>query len=230
MPRRSVHRALSPRGFASGTFVRYAVAAFCVVGSIRAQDDPTPRMRAIAHDLGVECAVCHLPENWASNQKPQFDSAARMIRMTEGLSAGTLKAFGGVTCWTCHRGSEKPARMPRAGWEDHLAHWPANLKLRDEEAKKPAQVVFQNIQALKDSPAGSLPMTMSVFAAALGVGCDYCHVPGQWESDAKTKKQTARLMLGLFSEIPKYFDGAKTPSLQCFTCHQGSPKPAYREG
>ena len=35
-----------------------------------------------------------------------------------------------------------------------------------------------HVQSMADSPAASFPMTMSVFAAALNVSCDYCHVPG----------------------------------------------------
>jgi len=210
----------------AGLFVLVLAHCFCESG--RAQDERMAQMRSMSNDLGVECTACHLADDWSNNQKPQFAAAARMIRMTDGLSAGTLKAFGGVTCWTCHRGKTTPARMPRAGWEDHLAHWPADARVSEEDAKKPAQQVFRNIQSLKDSPAGGLPMTMSVFAAALGVGCDYCHVPAQWESDQKSTKQTARSMLRLFSEVPKYFEGAKPPSLQCFTCHQGAPKPQHR--
>ncbi len=72
-------------------------------------------------------------------------------------------------CWSCHRGNSKPARMPRAGWEDRLAKWPDSLKLGAADARKPAEEVYRNIQSLKGSSAGGLAMTMSVFAAALGV-------------------------------------------------------------
>ncbi|SPF42268.1 hypothetical protein SBA4_2900013 [Candidatus Sulfopaludibacter sp. SbA4] len=182
-------------------------------------------MQTIGRDLGVECSHCHVADDWKRDEKPQFDFAARMIRMTQGLSAGTLRDLGGVTCWSCHRGNVKPARMPRASWEDRLAKWPDALKLKDEDAKKPARDVYRNIQSMADSPAGSLPMTMSVFAAALGVSCDHCHVPGRWDSDEKPAKATARLMLRLFSEIPKYFEPSRQPGMQCYTCHQGAPKP-----
>ena len=61
--------------------------------------------------------------------------------------------------------------------------------------------------------------------AALGVGCDYCHVLGRWDSDEKPAKVTARLMLRMFDEIPHYFEEGHQPVMQCYTCHQGSPKP-----
>ena len=185
-------------------------------------------MQAIGRDLGVSCSHCHVGEDWKRDEKPQFAFAGRMIKMTQGLSAGTLRDLGGVTCWTCHRGKVKPGRMPRASWEDRLANWPEALKLKDEDAKKPAQEVYRNIQSLKNSPAGGLPMTMSVFAAALGVSCEHCHVPGRWDSDAKPAKSTARLMLRLFDEIPIYFEASRQPGMQCYTCHQGAPKPQHR--
>src|ERR1700722_16158814 len=87
----------------------------------RAQD---LRMEAMNRALGVECTHCHVADDWKRADKPEFGFARRMIHMTEGLSAGSLRNVGGITCWTCHRGNIKPARMPRTGWQDILAAWP----------------------------------------------------------------------------------------------------------
>jgi hypothetical protein len=32
-------------------------------------------------------------------------------------------------------------------------------------------------------------------------------------------------MLGIFDEVPQFFDKARQPSMQSYTCHQGSPRP-----
>ncbi len=159
----------------------------------------------------------------AAAQEQEF--ADRMKKMVDGLNTGPLQDFGGITCWTCHRGNSKPARMPREGWQDRLAKWPESLKLSDADAKKPAEQVYRNIQSLKGSAAGGLAMTMSVFAAALNVGCEHCHVAGEWDSDAKPAKQTARKMIGLFKEIAGYYEANNQPSMQCYSCHQGAVKP-----
>jgi hypothetical protein len=204
---------------------RFVFVLAVVIGRIHAQDAQVVRMQAIGRALGVECAHCHTGEDWKRGDKPEFGFAGRMIKMTEGLSAGTLRNLGGITCWTCHRGNMKPARMPRASWEDLLAKWPEALKLSPADAKKPRREVYKNIRSTPDAPAGSLPMAMSIFAAALGVGCEHCHVAGRWDSDEKPAKVTARLMLGMFDEIPHYFDDSRQPVMQCYTCHQGSPKP-----
>src|SRR5450432_3964154 len=118
-------------------------------------------------------------------QDAQQSRMQAMMKMTEGLSAGTLRNLGGISCWTCHRGKVKPARMPRTSWEDLLAKWPEALKLSPADAKKPRRKVYKNIRSTPDDPAGSLPMAMSIFAAALGVGCEHCHVAGRWDSDEK---------------------------------------------
>jgi hypothetical protein len=198
--------------------------AMLAAGVCHAQTE-NPRMRVMARDLGVACGYCHLAGTWRDDSKPQFAFTIRMTQMQDGLNGGTLRGFGGVTCWTCHRGKAIPARMPRASWQDLLAKWPASLKLSEADARKPAEEVYRNIQSLKGSGAGGLAMTMSVFAGALGVSCDYCHIEGEWESDARAAKRTARTMLGLFAEIPRYFESSRQPGMQCYTCHQGAAKP-----
>jgi hypothetical protein len=73
-------------------------------------------------------------------------------------------------------------------------------------------------------------MTLSVFARALGVSCDYCHAPGRWDSDDKPAKRTARLMLRVFDQIPPYFEKRRWPDLQCYTCREGALKSQTRAG
>jgi hypothetical protein len=115
------------------------------------------RMQAFNRALGVDCAHCHTLQDWKRADRPEFVFARKMIKMTDGLSAGTLRGLGGITCWSCHRGSVKPARMPRASWESLLAKWPEELKLSPDDEKKPRRDVFKNIQSTPDEPAGNLP-------------------------------------------------------------------------
>jgi hypothetical protein len=198
------------------------------IGIAAAQGPPhndVARMQSINRALDVECSYCHIVDQWKRDEKPPFPFALRMTQMMEGLNTGTLHDVGGVTCWSCHRGALKPKRMPREGWQDRLAHWPDALKLSPEDAREPASEVYKNIQLMTKAPAGSLPTNMSIYASALGVSCDYCHVPGDWESDEKPAKRTARRMITMFTEFPKYFEGSRQPSMQCYTCHHGSAKP-----
>jgi hypothetical protein len=166
------------------------------------QESVDTRMAAWSAALGVECTHCHVADRWAETSKPTFDFAARMRRMVAALNAGPLSGTGAVTCWTCHRGRPTPARLPRDSWE----------KIRTEHASE-----FAN--------APNRGITMSVYAASLGVDCSHCHEADR-ALDSKAAKAMVPTMLAIFDEIPKHFDKAvRTPSTQCYMCHQGQVKP-----
>jgi hypothetical protein len=81
-------------------------------------------MRTFALGLDVRCQYCHVGEgddlsavDFASDAKPTKKLAREMMRMTEDLNAriGTLVKTSSdgprMTCYTCHRGSTKPATI-----------------------------------------------------------------------------------------------------------------------
>jgi hypothetical protein len=176
--------------------------AFAIVLAVpaAAQEDVQARMQGWSKALGVECAHCHVVENWTDASKPTFSFAQRMTRMVDGLNAGPLKELGGVTCWTCHRGRSIPARLARATWET----------IRDEHV------------AEFDGP--NRAVAMSVYAASLGVDCSHCHEADRTANTKPPKAMVAR-MLPIFDEIPKHFDDTRRPVTQCYMCHQGKIKP-----
>ena len=97
----------------------------------------------------------------------------------------------------------------------------------------PAPAVFKNIKTMKNTPAGRLLSVMEMgFARSLGVDCTHCHVPGKWESDDKTQKETAREMSNMVSTINrdllKNIKNLKSEAaiVNCTTCHRGEIKPA----
>ncbi len=64
------------------------------------------------------CAFCHQGNDFASDAKPQKQTARVMTQMTRTLNADWRDHVGsaGVTCYTCHRGQNIPAAVwyPRA--------------------------------------------------------------------------------------------------------------------
>ena len=97
----------------------------------------------------------------------------------------------------------------------------------------PASQVFKNIKVMTDVPAGRLLAVMNVgYGKSLGVSCTHCHVAGQWDSDEKTQKQTARDMSAMAArinnELLKNIPNLKGPNaiVNCTTCHRGQVKPA----
>ena len=101
-------------------------------------------------------------------------------------------------------------------------------------AQQAAPPAAKNLKVLP--PDADLMDTMQFFNAALGVQCTFCHVQGDFASDANPRKETARKMIGMLKQIDAYFSTASAPfprgyhEVDCMTCHRGKtatePKPA----
>jgi len=78
---------------------------------------------------------------------------------------------------------------------------------------------------LKILPPGNVMPAMMAFRAALGVKCEFCHVEGDFASDANPHKETARMMLRMVKDINAKFDDGKW-HVTCYTCHRGASEPA----
>jgi hypothetical protein len=188
--------------FARVTFATLAALISVTGGRAHAQDDTEARMRLWSTSLGVECTHCHVADAWRDGSKPAHEFSQRMHRMVDALNAGALKDVEAITCWTCHRGQARPARLPRPLWEGIQAAHAADFASKPDRA-----------------------LAMSVYSASLGVECTHCHQPGNWVSAAKPAHAVVERMLPIFDEIPKHFDKSRTPSTQCYMCHQGKLTP-----
>src|SRR6185295_4609877 len=82
-------------------------------------------MNFVATSLGVQCNFCHVQQGkdpttgttkwlWESDDKPQKQTARRMMQMVLSIKANNKVDFreNEVTCYTCHRGQTKPIGMP----------------------------------------------------------------------------------------------------------------------
>ena len=112
------------------------------------------------------------------------------------------------------------------------AHVQELMKAIAGKENRPAGEVFQNVQLMKDVPAGRFLRIMDTgFNQALGIGCDHCHVEDRWEADEKRPKRAAREMIGLVKQIndslQKLQDiDTSDATVNCTTCHRGYVKPA----
>ena len=79
----------------------------------------------------------------------------------------------------------------------------------------------KNLKLLK--PEDIRPM-MAAFNVAMGGKCTGCHVEGDFASDDKKDKETARRMITMTREINLNFSDGKE-HVTCFTCHRGSEHP-----
>ncbi|MCX6622948.1 MAG: c-type cytochrome [Acidobacteria bacterium] len=93
--------------------------------------------------------------------------------------------------------------------------------------RKPEQTAaghYKNVLVLKEVPASRFIDLMHYFSMAVGGNCESCHVKGDFASDDKKEKATARLMIAMTTGINQQHFGGK-PEVRCFTCHHGSQRP-----
>ncbi len=83
---------------------------------------------------------------------------------------------------------------------------------------------FKNIKVLNDMPAEQLGKVMNIFAASLGVDCNYCHTVDDFAKDGKREKETARKMIKMTMAINKE-NFNNRPQVTCNSCHNGHEQP-----
>lgn len=72
------------------------------------------KMRDISKDLGVKCNFCHVPRDFPSDDKDEKRTARKMLKMVKDLNENYFhnEQNPKITCYTCHRGQEKPVSHP----------------------------------------------------------------------------------------------------------------------
>jgi Photosynthetic reaction centre cytochrome C subunit len=224
--------------------VLFSFTVFAQVGPVGPGPAPAPRnlkllkaadpimevMREFNESLGVQCLYCHVQGDFASDAKPQKESARKMI----ALVRNTRKYFpittdgdypGGfhhdVDCFTCHRGTTKPETKS----SNHF------LNKDDAEGFVPPREAATNLKVLPPGTevhgAGSI---MEDFRDALQVNCWFCHSggPPNFAGDESPRKEIGRSMIAMTREVNASFPGtgaypAAPSAVSCYTCHRGNP-------
>lgn len=74
-------------------------------------------MNYIGSSLGVKCTFCHVNKDgkwdFPADEKPEKATAREMIKMVQSINNGNFKGNPAVGCFTCHRGSTSPVRVPQ---------------------------------------------------------------------------------------------------------------------
>jgi hypothetical protein len=65
-------------------------------------------MFAFKSSLGVDCTFCHIKDQFDKDDKPTKQTARKMIQLVRDTNV-KLGTTTRVTCFTCHRGSTRPA-------------------------------------------------------------------------------------------------------------------------
>lgn len=118
------------------------------------------------------------------------------------------------------------------------------LLVRTTPAQQRPERKAANLQVLDSTIShDELIDIMGKFSSALGVDCDYCHVPSKapgsremdFASDEKPEKKVARAMFQMTSAINASYlakitelESPRVP-VECVTCHRGQPLPIQLE-
>jgi photosynthetic reaction center cytochrome c subunit len=95
----------------------------------------------------------------------------------------------------------------------------------------PAGQIYKNVQVLKNVPAGAFARIMVSMTqwVAPKQGCNYCHVNGNFASDAKYTKRVARRMLQMTIDVNSHWKShVANVGVTCYTCHRGMNVPQYK--
>ncbi|MGD9904098.1 MAG: c-type cytochrome [Vicinamibacterales bacterium] len=124
------------------------------------------------------------------------------------------------------------------GWRARVGSWLAaaiaTAAVHTVAAQPPRKLPpLENVRLLKGWDGAQVREEMRRMSEALGVKCDHCHVQGNFASDEKRPKQTARRMLELTMTLNGEYFAAHAPAdgesrlgrVTCYTCHRGSAIP-----
>ncbi len=95
---------------------------------------------------------------------------------------------------------------------------------KQDKGKRPPPPPPSNLKVLKVTTGPEVIAIMRTYTAGLGVKCDHCHVQNNFPSDDNPKKEIARHMIAMTTNINTNFNDGKV-HVTCFTCHRGEVEP-----
>ncbi|MCI0491288.1 MAG: photosynthetic reaction center cytochrome c subunit [Blastocatellia bacterium] len=70
-------------------------------------------MIALTGLIGVDCAYCHVKDEWEKNDKPAKLTARKHFQMQDEILEKYFDKKNKVSCWTCHRGQPNAELLPQ---------------------------------------------------------------------------------------------------------------------
>ncbi|PWT85205.1 MAG: hypothetical protein C5B57_03395 [Blastocatellia bacterium] len=168
--------------------------------------------------LSVCCGDCHTGAG-TSNPKweddpPRKRTARRMVQMVNAINK---ENFGGrqvVTCWTCHRGNQRPTVTPAIDriYGDPILEPPDLLPTATSGVPTVDQIFDKYIQAL--GGADRLAKLTSFAGKGTSIGFGEVGSGDPFELYAKAPNQLATVVHQREGDLARTFDGAATAYVQ----------------
>ena len=172
-------------------------------------------MGFLAASLSMNCTDCHVSDSsgsWAryADDTPIKQMTRRMIVMVNTINRANFGSARAVTCYTCHRGSQRPKVTPSLA-EQYGAPPPQDPDEVEilEESTGPAaeQLLDRYIQAVRGSQRLGNTKTVVARGTYTGFDTDFDQVPVAIYASAPYQRSTVIQMRPPFAERIFTYDG-----------------------
>ncbi|MEQ1947767.1 MAG: photosynthetic reaction center cytochrome c subunit family protein [Bryobacteraceae bacterium] len=175
------------------------------------QEEFMATMGFLSASLGMNCVDCHVPESggdWAkyADETPLKQRSRMMIAMVNGINKSYFAGRRVVTCYSCHRGTNKPLLTPSIAeiYGPPLTSEPDTLMPQAPRGMAPDAILDKYIQAV--GGAANLSKLTSVVAKGKYRGyADDSEYP--FELYAKAPNQRAVVLHGAVGNLSTVTDG-----------------------
>jgi photosynthetic reaction center cytochrome c subunit len=168
-------------------------------------------MGFFAASTGLNCADCHVSEEdwdaYAKDDRVPKRTARRMVLMVNGINKNYFGGKRGVTCWSCHRGGDKPTVTPDLSVQYSSAAPPEPDEITVAAPRQPTadEILDKYIQAIGGAQrAASLT---SFTAKGTYVGFDTAMMKVPVDIYAKAPNQFAMVVHMSEGDSNRIYDG-----------------------
>src|SRR5260370_2278226 len=110
-------------------------------------DQLGPAMQFISASLGVECTFCHVAGKMEADDKGPKKAAREMMAMQAAINKESFRGQLQVTCFTCHRGAQRPVNSPPVMESDAAAPPATPMAAQRASAATPDQIIPKSVAA-----------------------------------------------------------------------------------
>jgi hypothetical protein len=132
-------------------------------------DQLMPAMQFMSSSLGVECAFCHVAGKMELDDKGAKKTAREMMAMQAAINKESFHGQLQVTCFSCHRGAQRPVNTPPVLDSDAPAHAAPPPMAPPASTVTADQIVEKYVTALGGTGAIG-KVTSRVMKGAIAVG------------------------------------------------------------
>lgn len=170
-------------------------------------------MGFFAASTGLNCADCHVSEEdwdaYAKDDRVRKRTARRMVLMVNGINKSYFGGKREVTCWSCHRGGDKPTVTPDLAVQYSSAPAPEPDEITEAAPRQPPadEILDKYIQAI--GGAQRVTSLTSFTAKGTYVGFDTAMMKVPVDIYAKAPNQLTTIVHMPEGDSTRTYDGQR---------------------